>query len=111
MNAPAKIMPAREKYALIVQHHCPSAQGEELSLRCSILLLRDKATSNARHCADEAAPILHEIERLATLYAYSNIPTDELKELRYRLLQLTQTASGLNMFAYRLSGGADASGR
>src|SRR5206468_4587155 len=108
-HAPAKIAPARDPYRMIVRHHCPLAAGEELALGCSILLLRDKATSNLRRCSAEAEPVLAHVERLATNYADASVPTDELKDLRYRLLQLTQTASGLEMFAFKL-GRANAGG-
>jgi hypothetical protein len=113
VNAVAKIKPARDRYLPIARHHLPGCEGEELQVRCSILLMRDQASSSLRRCSDEAAGTLNEVQRLATLYAYAPIPLEELKELRYRLLQLTQTASGLEMFAYRLAfpeGGADAGG-
>jgi hypothetical protein len=108
MNAPAKIKPGRDRYRPIVTHHMPGCRGEELLLRCSILLMRDQAASSLTRCSEEAHGILHEVQRLATAYAYARIPIDELKELRYRLLQLTQTASGLEMFAYRLSQSGEA---
>jgi hypothetical protein len=112
MNAPARIRPARAKYEPIVTHHMPLCEGQELDLRCSILQMRDNATSRLRRCSEEAYGILQDIQRLGTQYAYARIPLEELKELRYRLLQLTQTASGLEMFAYRLAhpGGTDARG-
>jgi hypothetical protein len=112
MNAPAQITPARERYLPIVRHLLPGCMGEELQLRCSILLMRDKATSNMRHCSEEAHGILGEINRLAARYAYESMPIEELQELRRQMVQLTSCASGLEMFAWRLAnpGGADAGG-
>lgn len=103
MNAPANVRPARDRYIPVVAHHVPLCKGRELSLRCSILLLRDQATSAARRCSDEAAGILAEIERIGTHYAFARIPTIELEQLRRHLVMLTTSASGLDMFAYRLA--------
>lgn len=112
MNAPAKIAPARDRYIPIIRHHLPTCEGRELELRCSILMFRDTSASSMRRCSDEAHGILAEIQRLATLYAYASMPIEELAELRYRLGMLTASASGLEMFAYRLQnpGGANAGG-
>lgn len=107
MNAPAKITPARDRYLPIVKHHLPACEGTELTLRCSLLLMRDNATSNLRRCSAASAGVLSEVERLATLYAYAPMPNEQLAELRYQLLRLTAAASGLEQFAYRLSGGTN----
>ena len=107
MNAPARVAPARNRYRSIVKHHLPACSPEELDARCSLLLIRDQATSHLRRCSDEARPILDHITRLATEYAYRSIPLSELQELRYRITMLTACASGLEMFAYRLSGGKE----
>lgn len=110
MNAPAGIKPAaRDKYIPIVTHHLPTCEGQELSIRCSILLVRDQATSSLRRCSDEAHGILTEIQRLATLNAYRSMPLEHLAELRRHLVRLLSCASGLEMFAYEL-GGSDARG-
>lgn len=113
MNAPTTTRPSRERYIPIVKHHCPGSEGRELSLRCSILQMRDQASSNARHCSDEAYVVLTEVSRIATQYAFCAMPVEELADLRHRLLQLTIAASGLNQFAHRLAypnGEADAGG-
>jgi hypothetical protein len=111
VNAPAKIKPARNRYAMIVKHHLPHCAPDELEARCSLLLVRDKAMSKARRCSDEARPMLEHIVRLVTEYAFRSIPLTELQELRYRITMLTACASGLEMFAYRLAhGGTDEGG-
>lgn len=100
MNAPAKIEPSRDRYLPIVKHHLPHCEGEELSLRCSILMMRDQAASNLRACSDEAAGCLSEVQRLASVYAYHSMPLEQLAALRYQLLRLTTCASGLEAFAF-----------
>lgn len=112
MNAPAKVAPSRDRYIPIVKQHLPTCEGKALELRCSLLMTRDNATSSMRRCSDEAHGILAEIQRLATLYAFTSMPIEELAELRYRLGMLVACASGLEMFAYRLQnpGGANAGG-
>jgi hypothetical protein len=114
VNAPAKIKPSRDRYIPIVKHHLPHCKdGDEMMLRCSILLLRDQAAAGLRRCSEEAYGILSEVQRLGLIYAFASIPTEELEALRYRLVMLTACASGLEMFAYRLAnpnGGTDARG-
>lgn len=112
MNAPIRIPTARERYIGIVRHHVPTSQGRELEMRCSLLLLRDQATSALRRCGDDAAGVLIEVQRLAGQYAFASMPLVEIEELRRHLVMLTAAASGLEMFAYRLAypnGGANAS--
>jgi hypothetical protein len=112
MNAPAKVAPSRDRYIPIVKHHLPACEGKELELRCSILFLRDKAAAAMRRCSEEAEGVLCEVQRIASTYAYANIPTESLGDVRYQLLRLTMAASGLEMFAYRLAHpeGTDAGG-
>jgi hypothetical protein len=113
VNAPVRIQPARDRYIPVVTHHVPLCEGRELVLRCSILLLRDQATSALRRCSDEAAGVMGEVERLATLFAFKRMPVARLEELRGQLLRMTAVGSGLDMFAYQLAypdGGANAGG-
>jgi hypothetical protein len=115
MNAQTKVTaaaPARDRYRPIVTHHLAGCSGKELGLRCSILLMRDMATSKQRDCSEEAYGILGQISRLATRYAFEIMPVEELESLRYALLRLTAVASDLEQFVYRLEypGGSDAGG-
>lgn len=116
MNAPANIAPARDRYIMIVRHHMPACEGKEMMLRCSILLMRDQATSALRRCSDEAYGLLTEVQRLAAHYAYETMPLEHLAELRHQLVKLTLCASGLEAFAFNranpdAAGGTDAGGR
>lgn len=110
MNAPAKVAPARDRYIPIVRHHVPLCEGDELSIRCSILYTRDLATAGLRRASDEAAGILTEIQRLATDNAFRRVPIEELTELRAQLVRLLSCASGLEMFAHRIAEGSNARG-
>lgn len=110
MNAPARIASARDRYIPIVTHHMPGCAGDELTFRCSILLLRDQAGSSLRRCSEEAAGVLLQVQRLATLHAYAPMAIEELAELRRQLTRLVSCASGLEMFAFRLAGGTDEGG-
>jgi hypothetical protein len=102
MNAPARIPATRDRYIPQVRAFVPLCRGEDLQLRCSLLLIRDQATAGLRRCSGEAAPVLDTIERLATQYAFAKLPIAELKDLRLHLVRLTTCASGLDQFAYRL---------
>lgn len=109
MNAPVKITPARDRYIPIVTHHVPGCEGRALMLRCSILLMRDKAASSMRHCSDEAYDTLAQVQRLASAFSFKAMPSEDLAELRHQIVKLTLCASGLEAFAFNL-GGTDAGG-
>lgn len=102
MNAPANITPTRDRYIPQVKEFVPLCEGEDLTQRCSILMMRDQATAGLRRCSAEAAPILEHIQRVASQYAFTKMPADRLKELRYQLVRLVTCASGLEQFAFRL---------
>jgi hypothetical protein len=99
MNAHAEIRPERAQYEPLVDRFLPGCSGEELALRCSLLLLRDNATQGLNHCSDEAHDPLRAVERLASRYAYASVPLEQLKLLRYELVRLVTVATGLEQFA------------
>lgn len=116
MNAPAKIKPtsARDQYIPTVERLMPGAIGKERELRCSLLLMRDNAASAMRRCSDEAYPVLAIVSNMAARYAFEPMATEQIEALRYQLIRLTATASGLETFAQsfvvRIPGKQDASG-
>lgn len=115
MNAPANILPKRAAlYEPQVRAFMPGVEGEELSLRCSILLARDQATRGMTRCSDEAAGVLAEVERLARDVAFNRLPLDILRDVRAQLVRLLSCATGLETIAYRIAhpgeGGVDARG-
>lgn len=93
----------REAYAPIVQRFLPGCEGEELATRCSLLLMRDRALTHSRACSDEAFPVLGQVERLTSTYAYASMRLEQLKELRRLCVMLVANASGLEAFAYDLA--------
>lgn len=110
MNAPTNIRSRRDDYVPQVTAILPTCEGKELALRCSILLVRDRATAALRRCSDEACGILQTVERLASIYAFQSMAIERLDELRSELVRLLTCASNLEMFAYKMAGGQDARG-
>lgn len=116
MNASAKVLSRRDDYIPQVKAFVPLCDGEELTLRCSILLARDMATKQMQRCSEESYGILAAIAGLASRYAFAAMPIERLEELRYEIVRLVSCASGIEMFAFKLSspdaeaGGQDARG-
>lgn len=110
MNAPAKIPSARDQYRPQVRRFMPGCEGRELELRCSLLLLRDQATSRMRNCGGEAYDVCALIVRLVCEYALASMPIERLEELRYEAVRLATCASGLDMFASKLCATDEAAG-
>lgn len=97
-KSPAMPSP-RDVYAPIVRGFLPGVAGRELSLRCSTLLMRDRASAWALHCSEEAYGCLQQIERLAHQYAYTSMSIARLQQLQLAMLRLTSTAAELDDFA------------
>lgn len=116
MNAPVKVRSRRDDYIPQVRAFVPLCEGEELTLRCSILLARDMATKQMQRCSDEAYGILAAIAGLASRYAFTPMPRERLEEIRYEIVRLVSCASGIEMFAFKMAspdtkaGGQDARG-
>jgi hypothetical protein len=98
----AHVTPTRDRYIPQVKAFVPLCDGEALTMRCSLLMMRDQATAGMRRCGDEARPVLNTIMELAGHYAFVTMPLDRLKELRTELVRLTMCANALERFAYRL---------
>lgn len=111
MNAPTtNLTPSRkrEDYLPTVLALVPGKSDKENALRCSLLLIRDNASAAMRRCGNEAHAILLAVEQLASAYAFQNMPTEALESLRYQLIRLVASASGLETFAHLLAGGDNA---
>lgn len=94
MNAPVELhYPKRENYYPSVLAFLPSAHGEELDTRASLLLIRDRAAGALNYSGDEAAELLDFVHRQASRYAFTSMPLEDLKELRRLLLNVTASAS------------------
>lgn len=113
MNAPAAATyPSREDYVPAVRAFCPAAEGEELELRASLLLMRDMSMSTKPRCSEEGWQILDLVERTASRDAFRSMSIAELAEIRRLLIRLVSTASGFDaLFARQLPlGGTDGRG-
>lgn len=84
MNEIATIrQPRREDYEPIVKAMRPHCQGEEMMLRSSLLLMRDRAVSTKQVACSPSWAMLDVVERESGEAALSfNITTDELREIR-----------------------------
>jgi hypothetical protein len=58
----------------------------------------------------EAQAILLPVEQLASAYAFQSMPLPALEALRYQLIRLVSSASGLETFSHILAEGEDARG-
>lgn len=98
MNAPV-VHESRRQYVPTVNALMPGAQGDELDIRCSLLLMRDCAAAAKGSCSGEAYPILDEVERLASRFAFQGMPIEELQELRKVMRQIVAAAASLDDWA------------
>lgn len=95
--------PKREDYEPAVKCFLPSAQGEELELRASLLLMRDRALSTMPIACEESWQILDLVQRTASRDAFRSMRIDELREIKRLLIRLVSTASGFDsLFAPQL---------
>ena len=89
--------PRRADYVSIVRGLKPLCHGEELDLRCSLLLMRDQAMGRKNVACEPAWLILDVIERIATDNAlHHKVKLDDLRELRRIALNLACAASSLD---------------
>jgi hypothetical protein len=95
VNAPVRDI-TRDDYAPTVRALMPGSDGEDMEIRCSLLLMRDCATSAKRYCSEEAWPVLDHVERLASHYAFKHMPLDRFTELRAAMRKLVAAAGALD---------------
>ncbi len=104
--------PKREDYEPAVRCFLPSVQGEELELRASLLLMRDRAMATKPIASEEGWVCLDLVERTASRDAFRPMKLDELQEIKRLMIRLVSTASGFDqLWAPQLDlGGADGGG-
>lgn len=102
MNAPAQIAPW-QRYAEAVEAQLPGVFGEQLELRCRLMLARDTASAALWRCTDDETVIMHEIMRLGSLYAFREMPIDALEKLLRAQRRMMQAASALGEFVDALN--------
>ena len=89
----------RRMYVPVVQTFLPGVSGTELALRCSMLLMRDRASARARHCHPDALGTLQEIQRLVCQHGLGfSTDQDRLGSLRHALVHLLAAATCLDEF-------------
>lgn len=98
----------RQQYEPTVRALMPGAEGDELDVRCSLLLMRDCSTSAKNSCSEEAWPILDQVERLTSRFAFQAMPIEDLVELRRVLRLVVAAAANLDAWA---TPGKDSDGR
>lgn len=96
MSQPAAAFPKRADYIPMVKAFLPTAEGLQLDLRCSLLLMRDGAVARKPIACEESWSILDIVERVATREAFRPMSNDELATLRWLLSNLVRTASNFD---------------
>jgi hypothetical protein len=90
-------VPRREDYIPIVKGLRPFVDGEELMLRASLLLMRDRSMSTKQSACAPAWALLDVVERVASESAMNHkLQLDELRELRRVCLNIVCAASSLD---------------
>lgn len=93
MSAPAASFPKREDYEPIVLNFLPTAEGEGLKLRASLLLMRDRCIATKPIACEESWHILDLVERTVSRDAFRSMPETELAMIRYIVRKLVTAAS------------------
>lgn len=98
--------PCRSDYEPIVKGLRPLCDGEELMLRSSLLLMRDRAMATKQVACQPSYMLLEVVERIASENALNHlIDIDTLRELRALCVRTVTCASGFDaVFQPRLPG-------
>jgi hypothetical protein len=98
--------PRREDYEPIVKGLRPLCAGEELMLRTSLLLMRDRAMATKQIACEPAWHLLDVVEREASSAALDHrITLDDLRELRRLCIMCVCNASSFDtLYQPRLPG-------
>lgn len=97
----AQTRPWRDKYTQIVNHFRPCAPVAQADLRCSLLQLRDLASSRLIYCSDEALESHWKIIRLVSEFAFSPLNDADLMSLRASVGRLMLRATNLDEIEIR----------
>jgi hypothetical protein len=89
--------PRKEDYFDIVRGLRPFVQGDELELRSSLLLMRDRAMATKPIACEPAWHLLDVVERQASAAAMNHLfKLEDLRELRRLLLNCVCAASSFD---------------
>lgn len=89
--------PVRSDYEPIVRGLLPTCQGEELQLRASLLLMRDRARATKAIACESAWALLDIVDREASAMAFQSMKIEDLREVRRLCVRCVATASGFDM--------------
>lgn len=89
--------PSRADYEPIVKAMRPFLKDEELQLRASLLLMRDRALATKDRACQPSYELLSVVEREASDAAMNwRIPVDDLREIRRLCLNCVASASSFD---------------
>jgi hypothetical protein len=88
--------PRREDYEPIVKGMIPFCEGEELMLRTSLLLMRDRAIATKAVACEAGWALLDVVEREASEVALRAVPIEDLREFRRLCVRCVMAASGFD---------------
>jgi hypothetical protein len=96
--------PRREDYEPIIKGMRPFCEGEELTLRSSLLLMRDRAMSTKNSASEYAWTLLDVVERVGADHAMNHrVDVESLREMRRICLNIVCAASSFDaMYQPRL---------
>ena len=89
--------PRREDYEPIVKGMIPLCEGEELTIRSSLLLMRDRAIATKPIASASGWALLDVVEKEAAEVAFRSVPIEDLREFRRLCIRCVMTASGFDM--------------
>lgn len=90
-------VPRREDYEGVVRGLRPLCTGEELMLRSSLLLMRDRAMATKPMACESSWALLDVVEREASDAALNHrVKLDDLRELRRLCVMCVTTASSFD---------------
>jgi hypothetical protein len=97
-------VPKRSDYEPIVRGLRPMCDGEELMLRSSLLLMRDRAMATKTRACEPAWMLLDVVERVASENAMNHrVDLESLREMRRLCVMCVCNASGFDaLFQPRL---------
>jgi hypothetical protein len=112
VNAPTKIAAdrERERFLPVLRALMPDCPEDQVELRCSLLLMRQRATNWLRTGAGEAMDALLCADRAATAWISRPMATADLKRARSAVLALLRTAADINAIHSDIAGEPDADG-
>lgn len=89
--------PRREDYEPIVRGLRPFCEGEELMLRSSLLLMRDRAMATKNNACAPSWALLDVVERVASEWAMNHkLHVEELREVRRLCVMCVANASSFD---------------